>query len=360
MHKKYIVTLSACLLIILSGLSWTVGHGLISEAEAKSLKNVFQKVNPAVVVIYTKEGGYSESRPATPITRGGLGSGIVVSKDGLVMTAAHVVQVADEVSVHFLDGSQVMAKVVNSSLQADVALLKLNDVPDNLHVAKFGNSDLVSIGDEVFVVGAPYGIEHTLTVGYLSGRRKTIGICNQLTPIEFLQTDAAINLGNSGGPMFSMDGKLIGIVSRILSQSGGSEGLGFATSINTAKELLVEQKSFWMGLEAYLVTDAFAKALNVPQEAGLLIQRVANDSPGYQLGLRPGMIPIQIGREKLFIGGDIVLEVQGMPISTDVEETCEIRDTMGRLGHGNRVDFKVLREGQIINLSTPVSRLKVN
>ena len=230
-------------------------------------------------------------------------------------------------------------------------MLRLEDVPDNLHVAKFGNSDLLSIGDEVFVVGAPYGIKHTLTVGHLSGKKKSIGICNQLTPIEFLQTDAAINVGNSGGPMFSMDGELVGIVSHILSRSGGSEGLGFATSINTAKELLMNQQSFWIGLEAYLVTDDFAKALNVPQGAGLLIQRVANDSPGYKLGLRPGTIPIQIGNEKLLIGGDIVLAVQGMPISTDVKETCEIRDSMGRLGRGKRVDFKVLREGKIINLS---------
>jgi S1-C subfamily serine protease len=268
------------------------------------------------------------------------------------MTAAHVVQVADEVSVHFLDGSEVMAKVVGAALQADVALLRLNEVPDNLRVAELGDSDRVSIGDEVFVVGAPYGIDHTLTVGYLSGRRKSIGVCNQLTPIEFLQTDAAINMGNSGGPLFSMDGKLIGIVSRILSQSGGSEGLGFATSINTAKELLIEQESLWIGLEAYLVAGELAQALNVPQEAGLLVQRVANDSPGYRLGLRPGKVPIQIGREKLFIGGDIIIEVQGMPISSDVKETCDIRDSMGELNQGERVEFKVLRGGKIITLQT--------
>ena len=350
MYKKLILVLLACLLIILNGPGLAMRHGFISKAEAKSLKSVFRQVNPAVVVIVTKEGGFSRSVPDELIIKGGLGSGIVVSKEGLVMTAAHVVQVANEVSAHFLDGSQVMAKVVSSAPQADVALLKLNYVTDNLHVAELGDSDLVSIGDEVFVVGAPYGIAHTLTVGYLSGRRQSIGICNRLTPIEFLQTDAAINMGNSGGPMFSMDGKLIGIVSRILSQSGGSEGLGFATSINTAKELLIERESFWIGLDVYLVAGDLAKALNIPQEAGLLIQRVANGSPGHKLGLRPSKIPIQIGREKLFIGGDIVLEVQGMPISTDVRETCEIRDTMGGLKHGERIIFKVLRGGKIISL----------
>ena len=352
MTKKYILAFSAALLVTVSCHGLTLRQVLFSEAEAKPLKEVFQQVNPSVVVLVTKVGGFNGSVPGFPAVRGGLGSGIVVSKDGLVMTAAHVIQVADEVSVHFLDGSQGMAKVVSSALQADVALLKLNHVPGTLHVAEFGNSDLVSIGDKVFVVGAPYGIDHTLTVGYLSGRRQSVGICNKLTPIEFLQTDASINMGNSGGPMFNMDGKLIGIVSHILSQSGGSEGLGFATSINTAKELLIEQESFWTGLEAYLVSGDLAKALNVPQEAGMLIQRVANDSPGHKLGLRAGRIPVQIGREKLFIGGDIVLEVQGMPISLDVKETCEIRDTMGGLGRGERIEFKVLRDGKIINLYT--------
>ncbi|MFC1488362.1 S1C family serine protease [Thermodesulfobacteriota bacterium] len=350
MNKTYVLLLSVCLLILFNGPGLPVIPDLLSEAEAISLKNVFQQVNPAVVVVYTHEDSNFRVTPNTPIIKGNIGSGIVISKDGLVMTAAHVVQFADEVSVHFLDETQVMAKVVSSAQQADVALLKLNEVPDNLHVAKFGNSDSVSIGDELFVVGAPYGLGHTLTVGHLSGRKMSIGVCNQLTPIEFLQTDAAINLGNSGGPMFNMNGELIGIVSHILSRSGGSEGLGFATSINTAKELLMNQESFWIGLEAYLVTDELAKALNVPQKAGLLIQRVANDSPGYKLGLRPGRIPVQIGREKFFIGGDIILEVQGMPISTNVEETCEIRDTMGRIKHGKRVDFKVLRGGEIINL----------
>ena len=350
MLKKIFFAFSASLLITFSSHGLPVKHDFISKAEAMSLKNVFQQVNPSVVVIVTKESGSSRLKTDKPLIKGGLGSGIVVSNEGLIMTAAHVVQMADEVNVYLLDGSQVTAKVVSSAQQADVALLKLSYVPDNLQVAEFGDSDQVSIGDEVFIVGAPYGVDHTLTVGYLSGRRVSAGVCDQLTPIEFLQTDASINMGNSGGPMFSMDGKLIGIVSHILSQSGGSEGLGFVTAINTAKALLLEQKTFWVGLDVYLVSGELAKALNLPQEAGLLIQRVAKGSPGDKLGFRPGNIPIQIGRQKLLIGGDIVLEVQGMPISVDIKKTCEIRDTMGGLGNEERIDFKVLRGGEIVNL----------
>jgi len=325
---------------------------LISPAGAGSLSKVFKKVNPAVVVILTTERGYSSLQPdqMQSFNKGGLASGIVISKDGLIMTAAHVVQVADAVVVRFLDGTMVGAKVVGSSPQADVALLQLNHLPDNLAVADLGGSDDVSIGDEIFVIGAPYGVDHTLTVGYMSGRRHPEAACNPLLPIEFLQTDAAINKGNSGGPMFSMNGKVIGIVSRILSYSGGSEGLGFAVSINTARELLLKQGSVWTGLEAYLVSGILAKALNVPQEAGLLIQRVADDSPGHRLGLRPGNIPVEIAGKQLLLGGDIVLEVIGVTVSADFEHTCEIRQKTVGLNHDN-FEMKVLRDGKVVDLA---------
>jgi serine protease Do len=353
MYKNRVLLISITILILINICDLSMKNGPFSTAGAQSLRNVFQQVNPAVVVVVTREGGFSRSIPNMPVIRGNLGSGIVVSKDGLIMTAEHVVHVADKVIVHFLDGSQIPAKVISSAQQADVAILKLNYLPDDLHVVEIGNSDLVEIGDEVFVVGAPYGIDHTLTVGHLSGRRKTMGVCNQITPIEFLQTDAGINVGNSGGPLFSIDGKLIGIVSHILSKSGGSEGLGFAVSINTAKSLLMEKETIWTGLEASLITGDLAKALNVPQEAGLLIQRVAFDSLAYKSGLKAGIIPIAIGENELYIGGDIILEVNGISISPNIQDTCDIRDRIGKKEKGGYTEFKILREGKIITLNIP-------
>jgi len=327
--------------------------GLSSFVGASSLSKVFKKVNPAVVVILTKERGYSSLEPGetVTVTKGGLGSGIVVSEDGLVMTSAHVVQVADSVVVRFLDGTKVEAKIIGAAFQADVALLKLDRLPEKLVAAELGDSDDVHIGDEIFVIGAPYGIDHTLTVGYMSGRRRPETICKSLVPIEFLQTDAAINKGNSGGPMFNSDGKVVGIVSHILSQSGGSEGLGFAVSMNTAKELLLNRDSMWTGLEAFLVSGPLARALNVPQEAGLLIQRVANDSPGEKLGLKAGRIPVKVAGEHILLGGDIVLEVHGMPISDDFRETCRIREKTVGQNRGGITNMKVLRGGEVVNLS---------
>jgi S1-C subfamily serine protease len=154
--------------------------------------------------------------------------------------------------------------------------------------------------------------------------------------------------------MFNMNGKVIGIVSHILSQSGGSEGLGFATSINTAREMLLAGQSFWAGIEAYLLSGALAEALNLPQESGLLVQRVAKDSPAQEMGLRPGTIPVQVGGDTLLIGGDIILEVQGTPISSSVEETCEIRNRFWQSARGGPMEMKILRGGEVVRL--PASR----
>jgi S1-C subfamily serine protease len=316
-------------------------------AQAGSFSDVFQKVNPAVVKILAVErGGGDKGRT----TKGSVSSGVVISKDGLVMTAAHAVHLADKVMVKFLAYEAIGAKVVASAAQADVALVQLAYVPDDLDVAQMGDSDDVQVGDQVFVIGAPYGIDHTLTVGHISGRRRSNIVCQQLTPFEFLQTDAAINQGNSGGPLFDIDGKVVGIVSGILSQSGGSEGLGFATSINTAKELLLERQSFWVGFDAYLLADELAKAFNLPQKAGLLVQHVAEGSPGQDLGLRAGSIPIQMGKDTFLIGGDVVLSIQAVPVMYTEEDICTIRNVVGGFTAKSQIHVTVLREGKIVSL----------
>ncbi|MBW2601468.1 MAG: trypsin-like peptidase domain-containing protein [Deltaproteobacteria bacterium] len=313
---------------------------------------MFKEVNPAVVTILATGHGYSKTRPGEKVVSKGLGSGFVVGKNGLVMTAAHVVQVADTVVVEFLNGKKIGARVQGSVALADVALLQLDKVPSGLVSAPLGDSDKVSVGDEVFVIGAPYGVSHTLTVGHMSGRRKPEGRSSQLLPIELLQTDAAINSGNSGGPMFNTKGEVIGIVSHILSKSGGFEGLGFAVSMNTANALLMQEKSFWTGLEFIFLSGPLAKALNVPQEAGLLVQRVADKSLGYFMLLEPSKIPVKIGRDEFFIGGDIILDVGGARVSTDVEDMRRIRRTIMNVPPGRRIKAKVLRGGKILELFT--------
>ena len=342
--RKIIPVLAAAALL---GCAMTDGIGIRAYAQTGSVSRVFAKVNPAVVKVISLEQP-GQSNPSK--VRAALGSGVIVSEDGLIMTAAHTVNVADKVVVQFLNKESTAAEVIASSAQADIALLKLDAIPENLTVAELGDSDKVSIGDQIFVIGAPYGIDHTLTVGHISGRRQSRTICQQLEPFEFLQTDAAINQGNSGGPMFDSEGRVVGIVSRILSRTGGSMGLGFAVSINTARDLLLEQKNFWIGFDSYMLAGPLARAFNVPQDAGLLVQNVAENSPGDLLGLRPGTIPIQVGDEEFKVGGDIVLSIQDFPVAYNVGDACAIQDVVGGFTSETEIRLKVLRDGEIIDL----------
>jgi len=336
-----------CIALVFGSVT-NAGAKLIELGKPLSLSDVFQNVNPSVVMIVSAQRPENSKQSRA---KGAVGSGVVISKEGQILTAAHAVNVADKIVVYFLNGEFERANVVASSSQADIALLQLHSVPDDLAVATLGDSDKANVGDEILVIGAPYGIDHTLSVGHISGRRRSKTVCHQLTPFEFIQTDAAINTGNSGGPMFDINGKIIGIVSRILSKSGGSEGLGFAVSINTAKGLLLNQKSFWIGFDGYLLYGDMAKAFNLPQDAGLLVQNVADNSPGHKLGLQAGNIPIKTGNETFIIGGDIVLSIQGFPVTYSVDDVCAIQDVIGGFTDKTNIELTVLREGKVITLN---------
>jgi len=206
------------------------------------------------------------------------------------------------------------------------------------------------VGDQIFVVGAPYGLSYTLTVGHISGRVASPTLTNNLADVEYFQTDASINQGNSGGPMFNMDGEVVGIVSSILTKSGGFEGLGFAATSNVTRSVLLEGQSFWSGADAYLLTGPMARLLNVPQEAGFLIQGVAEDSPAHRLGLQPSFLPIEVVGEKFMIGGDIVLKIAGIEVGPE-GRLAQIQQRLSQLQPGDRLNVDVLRGGKVINLA---------
>ena len=190
---------------------------------------------------------------------------MLISADGKIMTAAHVVQVTDAIAVEFLGGESVTARVVASEPAADLSLLQLDKVPAGVLVAKLGDSDTVQVGEQVIIVGSPYGLSHSMSVGWISARWPPDTVYKDMPLAEFFQTDATINQGNSGGPMFDMAGQVIGLVSHNISKSGGSEGLGFVVTINTAKQLLLEKKSFWGGPEGQVLSTGLAQILNLPQ-----------------------------------------------------------------------------------------------
>jgi len=333
---------------------------------AQQLRDAFRQVNQSVVIVRTKRVEVAPSADETMAIVDGLGSGVLISNDGKVLTAAHVVQTADVASVEFSDGQEIIARVIGSDVQSDVALLQLKEMPKGVTPATLGDSDKMEVGDQVFVIGAPYGISQTLSVGHLSGRHR-LSTNNQSTSVEFLQTDAAINTGNSGGPMFDMQGNVIGIVSSIMTHTGGSEGLAFATAANTAKKLLLDRKPFWSGIDALVVTGAMAKALNLPQPAGVLVQRIGEGSISSQLGINPGTLRVTIHGMDILLGGDVILSVNNIPIIdppsaqslgsfTSDENYERIYNSVAALKPGDPLVVTVFREGKVLKLTTPIVR----
>jgi len=336
-------------LVFVSLLVAVTGPALASD---QVLSEVFKRVNPAVVEIHTKETEVARGGIAQPVNVAGLGSGVLISPDGKILTAAHVVQTADDIEVEFLTGEKIKAKVVSSEPTADVALVQLEKPPRGPFVAKIGDSDAVDVGEQVFVVGAPLGVSHTLTVGFISGRRKPNATFSGMSRVEYFQTDAAVNQGNSGGPMFNMQGEVIGIVSYILSHSGGSEGLGFAVTSKVARQLMLEQKSFWSGLNGYMISGDLAQVFNIPPPgAGLLVQRVASGSPAEQIGLKGGTMPATIGDDEMVVGGDIILTVQGVSLA-DPSSLLVARQKITELRAGDLATVTVLRGGKTFTLTT--------
>ena len=325
-----------------------------APAAAEPLSKVFKQVSPSVVIVRTTEKQMAAGPERQIVSMTGLGSGVLISADGKVITAAHVVHTADEITVEFQGGELIPAKVLSSEPSADVALIQLERLPPNAVIARLGDSEKIEVGEDVFIVGAPMGMSHTLTVGHISARRNLNTVYSGMSKSELFQTDAAINPGNSGGPMFNMAGEVIGIVSHILSKSGGFEGMGFVVTTDMARHILLERHPFWSGIQGYILGGEMAKAFNLPQPMGLLVQRIAAKSPAEQLGLRPGTLRAMIEGESLILGGDIILAIQGIALGGSGTNYNMIRDELSRLRPGDEVRMTILRDGHKQELAAKI------
>jgi len=325
-----------------------IALSLPTPGAAQTPGEVFRKVTPSVVVIRAK---------GSEVTAGGVtrftetGSGVLISADGKVMTAAHVVHSMNDISVEFLGGETVSAKVIASEPAADLSLIQLERVPAGARVAQMANSDTVRVGDPVYIVGAPYGLSYSLSAGLISARWAPNTVHKAMPLAEFFQTNATINTGNSGGPMFNAAGEVIGIVSHNISKSGGSEGLGFVVTMKTAKELLLAKKSFWGGLEGQFLTDDLADLLNVPNNmSGYLVKSVAKGSPGDEAGLRGGTRVVTIDGQPIVLGGDIILSVEGITADS-AANMVKVRDHLATLKPGSPLKATILRAGKVVELT---------
>jgi serine protease Do len=320
---------------------------LSMPAQAQNLNEVFRKANPSVVVIRARGRDVS----TTGVTRfSETGSGVLVSADGKVMTAAHVVNAMDEISVEALGGERVSARVIASEPAADLSLLMVERVPQGAQPATMADSNTARVGDQVMVIGAPYGLSHSMSAGWLSARWPPNTVYKSMPLAEFFQTTATINTGNSGGPMFNMGGEVIGIVSHNISKSGGSEGLGFVVTINTAKKLLLEKQSFWTGIDGIMLTGDLAAIFNVPEPAAFLVKTVAKGSSAWDMGLLGGDKIATIGGQQIPVGGDIILAVDGVSVGSG-DNVEKIRNRLAAEPPGTRFKMKVLRAGKVIELT---------
>jgi S1-C subfamily serine protease len=316
-------------------------------ARAQNLEDIFRKVNASVVVVRSK-GRDVNAGGVTRFTE--TGSGVLISDSGRVMTAAHVVNAMDEIGVEFLGGETVKARVVASEPAADLSLLQLERVPAGAKSSPLANSDPIQVGDPVIIVGAPYGLSYSLSNGLISARWKPNTVYKTMPLAEFFQTTATINTGNSGGPMFAMNGEVIGIVSHNISKSGGSEGLGFVVTINTAKKLLLEKRSFWSGLEGQVLTDQQADLLNLPPgSTGFVVKTIAKGSPADAMGLRAATMIANLGGDPVPLGGDIILSVEG--VKAEAVNLTKIRDLLASKPAGSPFKVTVLRAGRVLDLT---------
>ncbi len=242
-----------------------VAPDYLSGEQARTAE-LYREVLPTFVTIATTRAIRTQEGPQQ---QAGIGSGVLISPECHVLTAAHVVDGADSIIVKTHDGQLRRAELVFSEASADIALIRLAQPAPELAHAKLGDSDRLAVGQRAYALGSPYGLERSFSVGHISGFREFDRLYDGTILAEFIQTDAAINSGNSGGPVFNSQGELIGIASRILTLSGGFEGLGFVVTINTAKQLLALEDRAWMGFEGiHLNAAQLAQLLNLDQRGG--------------------------------------------------------------------------------------------
>ena len=313
----------------------------------QDLSKIYQEVVDGVVMIETRENEIiAQNGQRMQVSVSGLGTGFLV-EDNLIITAAHVVQTAESVSVRFHNNEAIPAEVISNYKNADVSLLRLKWAPKQAKILKLGDSDKMKVGDRVFIVGSPLGLSYSFSSGYISGREESRKMSNSLIKAEYFQTDAAINQGNSGGPMFNMKGEVIGIVSHILTQSGGFEGIGFAATSNVAKELLFNENAMWTGMDGVVLTGDLARIFNLPQPTGILVQKVVLLSPLGLLGVQGGKYKATIEGEEILLGGDIILSVNDVKIGTDEVSLTQLANILKTKEDKKTLRVKVLRAGEV-------------
>ncbi len=365
MHKRRYACWRAVGLLILAWTPWSIAGAalpaLVAGEPLPSLAPMLEQITPAVVNIATRSDvrirenpllqdpffrrffDLPEPRPRRRRTQS-LGSGVIVdARQGYVMTNAHVIDKADEITVTLQDGRNFTAELIGADPDSDVAVIRIPAT--KLTAIRLGDSDALRVGDFVVAIGNPFGLNQTVTSGIISALgRSGLGIEGYE---DFIQTDASINPGNSGGALVDLRGELVGINTAILAPSGGNVGIGFAIPINMAKQLKDQLVEFGevrrgrLGVHIQDLTPELARAFGIPENSGAVVAQIVPDSPAEKAGLREG---------------DVVMRVN----SKVVEDAADLRNAVGLLRIGQVVELTVVRRGRERKVTAKIEQPKLS
>ncbi|WP_068085870.1 Do family serine endopeptidase [Polycladidibacter stylochi] len=359
-----LASLLTILMLCLGGFALSVdaqAQGPVSVADlADELADTVVNISTAQKVVSRKSPGLPEIPEGSPFQEffedyynddipgegprkvQSLGSGFVIDgKQGIIVTNNHVIEGSDAITVNFNDGSKLQAKVLGVDEKTDLAVLKVEPKAP-LKEAGFGNSQKLRVGDWVMAIGNPFGLGGTVTVGIVSARNRNI---NAGPYDNFIQTDASINRGNSGGPLFNMDGEVVGINTAIFSPSGGSIGIGFAIPADTATKIITQLREYgearrgWIGVRIQEVSEEIAESLGLDRARGALVANVSAEGPAKAAGIMPG---------------DVILRFD----TTEIKSMRDLPRRVAETAIGTTVKVLVFRRGKKVELETKVERLQ--
>ena len=319
-----------------------VNISVIGKAEQKPAANAQPDIDPndPFFQFFRQFGPQFQMRPQRPQIMRAEGSGFIVSPDGLILTNAHVVEGAQEVTVRLTDRREYKAKVLGSDRQTDIAVIRIN--AKNLPTVKLGDPATAQVGEPVLAIGSPYGFENTATAGIISAKSRPLP---EDTYVSFIQTDVAVNPGNSGGPLFNLKGEVIGINSQIYSRTGGYQGLSFAIPIDVAERVedqLIKHGKVTrgrLGVAIQEVTQGLADSFGLKRPEGALVSSVEKGSPAARAGLEPG---------------DVIVSVNGHAI----DRSADLPALIGAMKPGTAAKIGVIRKGQSKTLDVTIGQMK--
>jgi S1-C subfamily serine protease len=323
-----------------------------SDDERNNIE-IYEKYGPGVVNITTTTLAYDFF--LQPVPQSGTGSGSIIDTEGRILTNFHVINQAQRLEVTLHDKSKYPAKIVGIDPNHDLAVIKIEAPKEKLKPIPIGTSKGLVVGQKVLAIGNPYGLERTLTIGIISSLGRSIEAPSRRIIDDVIQTDAAINPGNSGGPLLNTAGEIIGVNTAILSESGGSAGIGFAIPADTVKEISQDLITLGYVPHPYLGVRTpinladypmIVRGLRLNTDHGLFVTDVSPGSPAQKGGIRPPNDVVIIGNAQVPVGGDIILAINGK----DVGNTTNLASIIEKFKPGDRIVVTVLRDGRKIDL----------